>query len=175
MLHRDTHTHMPIVKIIQGGDLLRAPESHIVQQCNCCTVRAHGLSESIAKKYPWADVYGMRDAIGHRNCATEGSRPTPGTIHVISHPDAGVSVVCMFAQWAPGKPLAYGSYPKDHHDSAANRQVWFQACLDALDDMHLDAAVAMPHSIGCGLAGGHWPAYEQMLARAKTKIVLYKR
>ena len=30
----------------------------IVQECNCLTVKAHGLSQAIAGRYPWADPRG---------------------------------------------------------------------------------------------------------------------
>jgi hypothetical protein len=65
---------MPIIKIVQGS-LLDATEEYIEQQCNCVTVKSHGLSQQISDKYPWANVYKRRTQIGSRNCAKDRSTP----------------------------------------------------------------------------------------------------
>jgi hypothetical protein len=78
------------------GDLLfmKIP---IVQQCNCLTVKTHGLSQSIAERYPWANLYATRRPLGHRNLAIKADRGRPGTIRILSNgidPD----VICFLAQ-----------------------------------------------------------------------------
>lgn len=50
---------MVILKVVKG-DLLDAPESVIVQQCNCVTKKSLGLSKSIAEKFPFANHYATR-------------------------------------------------------------------------------------------------------------------
>lgn len=55
------------------GDLLPSPCDALVQQCNCVTMLAHGLSAHIAARFPYADVYGNRTARS-RNTATMATR-----------------------------------------------------------------------------------------------------
>lgn len=153
------------------GDILLAPESYIAQQCNCVTVRSHGLSKAIAVTYPWADVYKHRSVDGNRNCTTHPD--IPGTIKVLTSNNR--SVICMFAQWAPGKCHVYSKfYPSAlYSDDETNRRVWFKACLDKIDGLNLDV-VAIPAYIGCGLAGGSWVHYKKMIEAATTPFIIYK-
>ena len=51
---------------------------------------------------------------------------------------------------------------------------YFKKCLQQLDKLKLDTPVAMPFQIGCGLAGGDWTIYKQMLEETTTQIILYK-
>ncbi len=162
---------MPIIKIVQG-DLLEAREEYIAHQCNCCTVTAHGLSAVIAKKYPWADVYSQRAAIGTRNCAKQ--RDVPGTIKIVESPANSRKIICMFAQWTPGKPGAYTKYyPADYSDTPIDRQNYFAQCLEEIEKLGIKK-VAMPYLIGCGLGGGSWKIYKKMISDSNINIVLYK-
>lgn len=163
---------MVIVKTI-NGDLLACKEHFIAQQCNCVTVRAHGLSQSIAKKYPYANIYGKRTPIGQRNCALNSA--TPGTIEICSSTTSqGPNVICMLAQYCPGKPTEYSKYYKsDYKDDASNRLVWFEQCLQEIIDAGI-TRVAMPYLIGCGLAGGKWSEYSKLLEETSLEIILYK-
>jgi O-acetyl-ADP-ribose deacetylase (regulator of RNase III) len=159
---------MPIVKIVQG-DITESGHPYIAHQCNCVTVTSRGLAASIATKFPWADVYSKRKAIGRRNCAINTS--LPGTIEVLSKD--GQNIVCMFAQWTPGKCGNFKkTYPDTYQDTSMNRQLWFKQCLDEIDKLKLDE-IAIPYLIGCGLAGGNWGKYQKLLNTAKTNIVLY--
>lgn len=153
------------------GDLLDATEAFIAQQCNCVTVKSHGLSAAIAKRWPWADVYAKRKP---RSANTALTPDIPGTIEIIKGPD-DLSVVCMFAQWTPGKPGAWtDKYPKTYTDiTATQRTEWFRQCLKAMDE-EIDSPVAVPYQIGCGLAGGNWNTYKAMLQEAKTEFVIYR-
>ena len=157
------------------GDLLDAKEAFIAQQCNCVTIKSHGLSAAIAKRWPWADVYAKRKP---KSANTALEPDTPGTIQIIKGPDADShSVVCLFAQWTPGKPGAWtDKYPKTHDDTtAAQRSEWFRQCLKAMDDCEeIDGPVAVPYQIGCGLAGGNWSTYKAVLQEAKTEFVIYQ-
>lgn len=159
------------------GDLLDAPEHFaIAHQCNCLTVRPHGLSASIAKRHPDADTYAWRRGVGPRNLAVSADRSEPGTNDVIKTA-SGRTVVAMYAQWAPGKPMKYLSYPQTYHDSSENRAKWFAQCLDAIDANPSLSHVALPKFVGCGLAGGDWNVYEKMIrdvhARGNTTFALF--
>lgn len=163
---------------IVKGDLLQAPDDYIVQQCNCLTVRAHGLSAAIAVKFPEANVYKQRRGVGQRNLAMLEDRGKPGTIVVMDR------VINLLAQWRPGKVQSgYAHiYPESSPpESELQRQLWFQQCLETLALFLQGQAVtlAFPYGIGCGLAGGDWTCYLAMIqdfAKANTnlKIKIYK-
>ena len=169
---------MPITKVVVG-DLLESGHSYIAHHCNCNTVKSHGLSASIATKFPSADIYSRRKRIGRRNATSEPS--TPGTVEVIeqSSPLGGIEkdsqhIICLLAQWAPGKCGNFSRfYPDTYQDTQDNRELWFKKCLDEIDRLGFDE-IAMPYLIGCGLAGGNWKRYEKLLNDSKTNIVLYK-
>jgi len=149
-------------KIVKG-DILNAEEDYIAQQCNCLTITSHGLSNTIADKYSWGDPYKHRTRMT-RNCAIEEDRDTPGTIRVLRDPK-GISskaIVCMFAQWAPGKPRAFKSYPEWEKDTYDARVEWFKSCLDEMKELDTKS-IAFPWTIGCGLAGGDWNTYRTLI------------
>jgi len=163
---------MVIIKKI-AGDITETECKYIAQQCNCNTVKSHGLSKTLADKWPWADVYSKRVAIGSRNATIAPS--IPGTIDLVSNEDKTKFVICLYAQWAPGKPGDYARYyPKTYSDTSENRIMWFKECIARIDELKLDE-IAMPYKIGCGLAGGNWKIYEKILQDAKTHIIMYKK
>lgn len=165
-----------IVKIIEGS-LLEAQEAYIAHQCNCVTVRSHGLSKLIAKEFPYADVYGMREKIGRRNCCVDSDRAEPGSIMLFEPPKEGPVVISLFTQFLPGKPgTSKRSYtnPENYKDNKNERLRWFKECLEIIDDDPEIDIVALPYGIGCGLAGGKWEDYEKAIGDAKTKFVLYR-
>jgi len=95
---------LPPLRTVQAS-LLDAVAHTVAQQCNCCTVRSHGLSAAIQAKWPWADVYHRRSQDGSRNLAIEADRPFPGQVQVKLNPQqAGFPrrVAALFGQWAPG-------------------------------------------------------------------------
>lgn len=154
---------VPIVE----GDLLDAKEQYIVQQCNCYTVRGHGLSKTIADRYgPPADPYTSRRPMGTRNLAIPEDRDKPGTVRILAD-----RVVCLFAQLCPGKPHRFASYPNYQMDTTVQRVRWFKQCLEELERLG-PTSLAFPWTIGCGLAGGNWFTYRAMIEdfAEKSKI-----
>jgi len=151
---------MPLYR--QTGDLLTCDADWIVQQCNCLNVRPHGLSADIAKAFPQSNPYALRRAIGSRNLAQAADRGIPGTVVRLGR------VCCLLAQWGPGK---IGSFqhlpPSDPPETWARREEWFQACLDSLDGTC--GSMAFPDHIGCGMAGGNWERYEEMIKQFSEK------
>lgn len=156
------------------GDILYADADVIVQQCNCITKTALGLSESI-KRILGVDPYGHRRLMkGKRNCAIKEDQGKPGTTVLY---DRGASakqpryVACMMAQFSPGKPGKPVSTPSN--DSYMQRLGWFKACLENLtelievisSDPAIKIKVAFPYLIGCGLAGGKWEDYIEIIEK----------
>lgn len=161
--------------IQQVGDILNFKADYIVQQCNCLTIRAHGLAQSIANVYPDADTYAKRRQMGSRNLAIAEDRSTPGTISIHGH------VINMYAQWRPGscKTAYFSVYPEysAEPESALTREIWFQKCLDAIAEKFSGSiSIAFPFQIGCGLGGGEWSRYEKMIsafAEANPRFKVY--
>jgi O-acetyl-ADP-ribose deacetylase (regulator of RNase III) len=133
----------------------------IVHQCNCLTVKSHGLSKQIARKFPWADVYRMRRSVQRRNLAIHEDRAVPGSIKVMKSEERP-HVVCLMAQWDFGRRHMRKVPP--YEDTKENRKKWFQTCLSELGKTHY-RTLAFPFKIGCGLAGGHWPTYLASIRR----------
>jgi hypothetical protein len=153
------------------GDILLSDSKFIAQQNNCCTTKAHGLSDKIARKYPYANVYSLR--INKPGCRNNSiTRDIPGTIKVCDGP--GPTIICMFAQYCPGKPEYYAKiYDKTYHDTYDNRLIWFKMCLDKILEAGI-TEVSMPYYIGCGLAGGDWTKYYKVLQDTELKVNLWK-
>lgn len=157
------------MKIIKGN-ILDAKEQYIAQQSNCLTINSAGLAKALADKWFWADAYSTRMSMGNKNCAIESHRDKPGTIRILSSPDIyqNKHVICMFAQWCPGPPLKYKSYPNYWIDTKEARVKWFQQCLDKISKLNI-TEIAFPYNIGCGLAQGHWPTYQKMIEEFESK------
>lgn len=143
------------MEIIEG-DLLTSGEKYIAHQCNCISIGSRGLAKSIPDKWRYADVYTQRK-----------QHSKPGTI-ILTSPEEEYAphVICMFAQFQPGKPNIY-------NDSSQHRLSWFKACLEEINKLNIDT-IAMPYNIGCGLAGGNWEDYLKLLEETPIKIRLYK-
>jgi hypothetical protein len=147
------------------GDLLDQ-RGYLVQQCNCVTVKAHGLSKAFIDRFgKKADLYGKRS----RRSANKAQRPsTPGTYQIVPLNDDTI-MVGIFGQWLPGKPNqwthAYNDYTPTYDDSAINRLNYFKKALDkfAHELTCDDTPVYFPYRIGCGLAGGDWTKYKEAI------------
>ena len=159
---------MPALTHVTGDLLaLTPPVDVILQQCNCVSRTAKGLSEAIARRYPYADVYRARN----------GQRSTPGTVHY-AHPSGGAVgpvVGCLMAQVSLGRPGAWAAqYGVDAaSDTAARRLEYFAACLqDVAEQARVNgwASIAVPHGIGCGLAGGRWADDEAALTAFAERL-----
>ena len=157
------------------GDLIKTSVDIIVQQCNCLTIRPFGLSKSIKEKLNLCP-YSKRVGIGSKNLAVKKDRDIPGTIIIDkvnvktkinkSYPKY---VAHLFSQFAQGKPKRYYQDIVGEHgynDDHDQRLEWFKQCLDKLGNsmnkMSLKS-IAFPKYIGCGLAGGDWTKYKQVI------------
>lgn len=151
------------MKILKGS-LLNVKSGYVVQQCNCNTVRSHGLSEKIKEKFPYCNVYTRRVSLGNRNRTVTPDRP--GTYQLFESP-YGPTIVCLMAQWAPGKPGHYAAYypAPPAPDTKEQRLRWFieSMTLFLQERSNKEWTINLPHGIGCGLAGGDWDAYQKAL------------
>jgi hypothetical protein len=56
ILRRHVKLQAKGVIFLKGNLVEKKNVDAIVHQCNCLTVKSHGLSKQIARKFPWADV-----------------------------------------------------------------------------------------------------------------------
>lgn len=159
------------------GDLLNAKEELILQQNCCIACKAHGLSQAIAARFPYADPYTKRTRLAGRNLAVIQDRGVPGTIEVYSSIH-GPTFVSMFAQFGMGKPYSWNNSKNTFRDGYEDRVKWFKECLARVAELQ-PTSVAMPFGIGCGLAGGDWKLYEKVISQwgkchPEIKIALYR-
>ena len=153
---------------IKFANILNAKETYIVHQCNCVSVKPHGLSKEIAKWYPNNCPYERREPLKNRNCAKVFE--IPGTIKVFDH------VICLFAQFGMGKPFTFNNSKKQLHenDTFEQRKKWFEMCLKQLEA--IPGTFALPFKIGCGLAGGNHEQYLKLIKSCcvADRITLYR-
>jgi len=125
---------------IRAGDVLTANEEYICHQANCVTKGVAGLAKLIFRRFPTADTYSGRQ-----------SPDTPGTIQVRGR------IINMMAQYYPNLARKEGEF-----DSVSLRLKWFSECLTLIASLKPNS-LAFPYGIGCGLAGGNWNLYQDML------------
>lgn len=158
------------------GSVLDAKTDYLAHQCNCNTVKAHGFSDVLFKKYPWANVYESRSKMGNRNRTSEPS--IPGTVQISSSTNKGFpGIIHMFGQWSPGKPGSFSfAYPSEtYKDTREDRVNYFRSCIQHMEQfVKDDEIVAVPSRIGCGLAGGDWKVYRSILDQSKIQFVVYE-
>ena len=152
-----------MIKIV-NDDLLKATEDYILHQCNCITRNAAGLAFSLFNKFPYANVY-----------KTRADFSVPGTIQVCGNGLGERYIINMFSQYAPGK-----CWNNSETDTYELRKQYFKSCLSEVAKIQNLKSVALPVGIGCGLAGGKWEDYYQMISdfadnNPHVEVVLYKK
>jgi O-acetyl-ADP-ribose deacetylase (regulator of RNase III) len=177
--HDDTEPEPPAETIAlknliyRTGDVLTAKEEYIVHQCNCITTTTAGLARVITSKFPYAAPYSNRrpDPCRPSRCLPEDVSK-PGTIQVWRSPTGdSPHFIGLFAQYEPGKPSG--------DDSECAREEWFKYCLTLIEKVSGVKSIAIPWQIGCGLAGGNWKVYEEMIREWAERhpdilVVIYK-
>jgi O-acetyl-ADP-ribose deacetylase (regulator of RNase III) len=142
------------------GDILKSNEPCIVHQCNCTSLGVAGLAETITNKFPYAAPYVHRRPHGNSRarCLPE-DESTPGTIQVWRPPKGqeGPIFIGLYAQKQPGFAR------EDEEDSKDMREKWFKRGLELIEKVPGVTSLAFPSRIGCGLAGGDWRVYEEMI------------
>ena len=139
----------PVNYVEIKGDLLESKAQYIVHQTNCKTWKARGLSFTLFRKFPWANVYSRR--------AYSKKLDEPGTIMVKGDGVKKRYVINLMGQKFPGRPNL-------NSDSVSLRKHWFQLGLSEISKLKPES-LAFPKNIGCGLAKGSWDDYRGMLVR----------
>lgn len=162
------------VKFLYGNLLEIKTVDAIIHQVNCLCIKAHGLSQQIAEKFPWGDIYSKRRPEGSKNLAIDEDRGIPGTIQVLKasqglNPD----IICFLSQWDFGTVNQNYRHIPPYKDTSKNRLKWFCQCLQQLETLNI-RSVGIPYQIGCGLGGGDWMLYlhaiEEFAERSAIEI-----
>lgn len=158
------------------GDIIKFDEAqYLAHQCNCLSLLGKGLAESIFNNFPWANIYANRDInLDPRHMPTgEG----PGDIIICGNGKEQRYVINMLAQVYPGKP----KYVFGELDGTNVRKSYFKSCLNKISRIKNLRSISFPYGIGCGLAGGDWETYYEMiyhldaLLRNRVEIYLVKK
>lgn len=141
------------------GDLLEATEFMIAHQVNCLGA-AGGLAAAVFDKWPEA---GREYQTLVKTFGNGRSEKLLGGIHISTTPDYKI-VVDLFGQYYPGED--YRPY--------ALRSAFRQLASLAYQ---LDAGVAIPYKISCGICGGDWNEVLKILEEEMQLVdcVIYKR
>lgn len=147
---------------IKIGDLLEAGETIIGHQVNCCGV-AGGLAESVFDKWPYAanDYYHVVKRIredGGQGYVMLGRTQLTGTQkdgHIIAN---------IYGQYYPGQ-----DYRPDVLRMALESL--------AVKAKALNASVALPWKLSCGICGGNWDEVLPMIEETMKDVqcTIYKR
>ncbi len=147
----------------QKGDILTGSYPIIVHQCNTTTSYARGLAQFVFDRYPYANVYDPQLALAN-GCLQR----VPGKIHIAKPIKTGKIVINLFGQKYKGQPGKY--CPENDIETAQDREDYFyDGLLDIIrnrDQLHgdnINLTIAFPHGIGCGMAGGNWNKYMDMI------------
>lgn len=155
---------MPARVELVNGDILETKCNFLMHQCNCISPYALGLAKKIFDKWPETNTYAGRANNGggmRYESLMEGYRSGTYTIHKI---DIGFRIVNMYAQFWPGPALA--------SDTGDERLKVFEQILlkfrghslmKESEPMLLPIVFAFPYKIGCGLGGGNWGEYENLI------------
>nr|QBK90264.1 MAG: hypothetical protein LCPAC102_01770 [Pithovirus LCPAC102] len=77
----------------------------------------------------------------------------------------------MLSQFYPGKS-------KYNNDSVLKRKEWFLLCLNKIKLIPNITSISFPYNIGCGLVGGNWDEYNDMIKEfsisSNITVYLYK-
>ncbi|MFA6199270.1 MAG: hypothetical protein WC679_02525 [Bacteroidales bacterium] len=146
-----------MIEVIKG-DLLKANCDVIAHQINCVSTGSAGFAQALFKKYPDVNVYdGSFKRIAGQNIYTQAKKDN-------------VLVVHMAGQVTPRNV----KYSTTIHDDRSARLKYFKSCIFdlsyRLSNEKDNLKMGMPYLIGCGLAGGHWPDYLNLLEAFNTEL-----
>lgn len=169
---------------IKKQNILESKEKIIIHQTNCISTNAKGLAQQLFSKYPYSNFYPKRQ--------NPELQDIPGTIDIkYSENSDNPIIIGLFGQYSVGKPLEYQMNAMCKLDTYDNRKRWFQNGLNLVGKFlpkflpktcektcKEKITIACPFGIGCGLAGGKWDDYLEMLTNFATEfnidVVLYK-
>ena len=139
---------------------------NIAHQVNATSKKPGGLAKALVEELPFANVsFDEREHTGPQDSLL-------GTVRIDKDPERAttVTVFSIYGQ-------RYGGKPGNRADSSADREQYFASALADIQRKVPDLkSIAFPENIGCGIARGIWPNYEQMIlnfADAMPRCTVY--
>jgi O-acetyl-ADP-ribose deacetylase (regulator of RNase III) len=129
---------------IINGDLLKSKDKYIAHQTNAISYNAAGLAAAIFKKYPYSNIYFRRQ-----------EPSIPGSIVIDGDGINKRFIIHMMGQNYPG-----------YHNEFETKEMrlnWFKNCLNEISLINDLDSIGFPYMIGCGLAGGNWNDYYNLI------------
>lgn len=143
-----------------NDNILNSNEQYIIHSCNCVTKNSKGLAKSIFDKFNYANTYKTRE-----------KNSIPGTIDICGNGDNKRYIINLYSQIYPGSS-------KYSNDTKELRLKWFNECLIKVSKIENLNSIAIPYNISCGLAGGNWNDYNDLIIKfdklIDINIVIYK-
>ncbi|MCY7911145.1 macro domain-containing protein [Bacillus inaquosorum] len=143
------------------GDILDASEDIICHQVNCQGVMGAGLAKQIRDRYPSA-----YRSYKHM-CENVVFKPDLLLGRIMQVKEHDGKVIChIFGQLSYGRRGLHTDYKALKHGLS----------LIKLKAKNYNKSVALPHGIGCGLAGGDWSEVHQMIEDVfdDYEVTIYK-
>ena len=147
---------------IRTGDLLKAEDTIIAHQVNCCGA-AGGLAAAVFGKYPCAenDYYQIID-----RCHQAGGHGYSllGMAQLTGQQRDGHIIANLYGQYYPGE-----DYRPEALDEALQNLASYAKVTGK--------SVALPWKLSCGICGGDWNEVLPMIERAMDGVncVIYRR
>lgn len=136
----------------QSGDILRSGADMICQQVNCRGVMGAGLAKQIREKYP--DVYRQ---FREKSLQIKRGQKALGDVLYCQEVD------CIIANLYGQDDFGRDGRQYTNYDA-------LKRCLENVRDKVRELSqgmeefrVALPHGLGCGLAGGDWTIVRGMI------------
>lgn len=153
---------------ILDGDILNCDSKYIIHQCNCISRGSAGLAYQIFSKFPYANIYSTR--IGPS---------IPGKIYIAGNGEDQRFIINSMSQFLPGGPSDYYLIC-GLNDSEQGRIELFKKCLRQVQDIQNLESIAFPWRYGCGIAGGDWNIYNNLINEfadnnKNIKVTIIKR
>ena len=147
---------------IKNGDLLNCDIQYIAHQCNCLSRSGKGLAKAIFDKYPYANVYYPRNRVKHLPLDDE----QPGMFKVMGNGTDKRYIINIFSQISPSPP-SDPNCPKDGFKARLNM---FVKALKEIAKIEGLKSIAFPWRYGCGLAGGNWDTYQEVIRQFSVHV-----
>jgi O-acetyl-ADP-ribose deacetylase (regulator of RNase III) len=144
--------------VVIHGNLLETPFQIMAHQVNCQGIMGAGLAKSIREKYP--DVYSMYKQFCTDN---HNDKSLLGAAIGVATEDRHI-IYNLFGQYIWGRDTQQTDY--DAFQRSVIRMI-YDIRYDGDDELTL--YIAIPHRIGCGLAGGNWEIIKRILEEIEEK------
>lgn len=146
-----------MIKFVNGS-VLDATEDIILHQVNCQNVMGAGVAKALYTRWPVVkETY-------HTFCRNAHTEHILGSCQVVQV-EANKYVANIFGQLNYGRNGGrYTSY------EALNAAFYYLVCN------YSDHSIAIPHGLGCGLAGGDWEIVYKLIKKhfAHMEVTIYR-